>query len=292
MKEQKQEKMFDLLTTKATYGLSNEELRELKELEEIFPEWKDDESFELAAVAINLANIDVEEKMPAHLQSKILTSAEKFFKAEKPEEEVQEVRSFERQTENSSPSTVDGLSLTPRIPFWQKLGWGVAAFACIALAVNLYLTRLNPQTELANKTETIQTPTPQLTDAQKREQLLASTKDTIKAEVAEAAPGKMPEIKGDIVWNNTEQKGYMRFRGLPVNDPTKQQYQLWIFDENQDEKYPIDGGVFDVNKDGEVIIPIDAKINVKNPKLFAVTKEKPGGVVVSDRTGIIAVAKV
>ena len=84
----------------------------------------------------------------------------------------------------------------------------------------------------------------------------------------------------------------MRFRGLPANDPTNQQYQLWIFDENQDEKYPIDGGVFDVNKDGEVIIPIDAKINVKNPKMFAVTKEKPGGVVVSDRTGIVAIAKV
>lgn len=292
MKEQQEEKMFDLLSTKVTCGLSNEEFQELKELEEIFPEWKDDESFELAAVAINLASIDVDEKMPAHLQSKILADANKYIKAEKAEEEFQEVRSFERQTENSLPSTADSLSLTPRIPFWQRLGWGVAAFACIALAVNLYLTRLNPQTEVADKPNTVQTPATQLTDAQKREQLLASTTNVVKAEVAEAKPGEQPEIKGDIVWDSQKQKGYMRFKGLPANDPTKEQYQLWIFDENQDEKYPIDGGVFDVNKDGEVIIPVDAKINVKKPTLFAVTKEKPGGVVVSDRTGIIAVAKV
>lgn len=292
MKEQQEEKMFDLLTTKAIYGLSDKELRELNELEEVFPEWKDDESFELTAVAINLASIDVSEKMPAQLQSKILADAKNFIKVEEPKEEVQEVRSFERQTEtvSSSLSTADSFSLSPKTSFWQRLGWGVAAFACVALAVNIYLTRVQNQPIVADNPDVIQTPAP-LTDAQKREQLLASTKNIIKAEVAEAAPGKMPEIKGDVVWNNTEQKGYMRFKGLPVNDPTKQQYQLWIF-ENPGDKYPIDGGVFDVIKDGEVIIPIDAKINVDNPKMFAVTKEKPGGVVVSDRTGIVAIAKV
>ena len=42
----------------------------------------------------------------------------------------------------------------------------------------------------------------------------------------------------------------------------------------------------------EIIIPIDAKINVKKPKMFAVTVEKPGGVVVSDRQKLVAIAKV
>ena len=112
------------------------------------------------------------------------------------------------------------------------------------------------------------------------------------AEIGKADPKKPGEISGDVIWSNAEQKGYLRLRGLPVNDPDKATYQLWIFDEAQDEKYPIDGGVFDINKDGEVIVPIDAKINVKNPKIFAVTKEKPGGVVVSDRTGLVALAKV
>jgi anti-sigma-K factor RskA len=82
----------------------------------------------------------------------------------------------------------------------------------------------------------------------------------------------------------------VRFRNLPVNDKTKETYQLWIFDENQ--KQPIDGGVFDANEAGEIIIPIDAKLKVQKPKMFAVTAEKPGGVVVSPLEKVMAVAKI
>jgi hypothetical protein len=61
------------------------------------------------------------------------------------------------------------------------------------------------------------------------------------------------DATGDIVWAGPRQQGYMRFRGLPVNTPTKEQYQLWIFDKNQSDKTPIDGGVFDIPTTGEVI---------------------------------------
>lgn len=293
MNDLTEEKLLDLLCKKATVGLDTNESEQLKELEKAFPEWANqDDSFEIAAAAINLSAIDTSEEMPAHLRSKILANANEFFESE---EEMQETIRFAPQTRTNSGSisTAEGLNLAPKTPFWQWLGWGVAAFACVALAVNLYLTRFQNQTDIAgNKPPATQTPTPQLTDAQKREQLLASAKDAVKAEVSKADPKAEAEITGDIVWSNSEQKGYMRFRGLPVNDPQKSTYQLWIFDEAQDEKYPIDGGVFNVNKDGEIIIPIDAKISVKTPKMFAVTKEKPGGVVVSDRTGIVAIAKV
>jgi anti-sigma-K factor RskA len=66
---------------------------------------------------------------------------------------------------------------------------------------------------------------------------------------------------------------------------------LWIFDPERDEK-PIDGGVFDVDKEGEVLIPIHAKLPVGKPTLFAITVEKPGGVVVSDRSRLPLLAKV
>ena len=88
------------------------------------------------------------------------------------------------------------------------------------------------------------------------------------------------------------QKGYMRFRGLAKNDPRVAQYQLWIFDKTRDDTYPVDGGVFDVDKDtGDVIVPIRAKINVNEATLFAVTIERPGGVVVSKRERIVVTAK-
>ena len=48
-------------------------------------------------------------------------------------------------------------------------------------------------------------------------------------------------------------------------------------------KIGIKGGVFDMPAgDGEAIVPIDAKIRVDEPVLFAITVERPGGVVVSD----------
>jgi anti-sigma-K factor RskA len=54
----------------------------------------------------------------------------------------------------------------------------------------------------------------------------------------------------------------------------------------------VDGGVFDVSSDGEVIVPINARLRVSRATLFAVTVEKPGGVVVSSRERIAALAKI
>jgi hypothetical protein len=89
-------------------------------------------------------------------------------------------------------------------------------------------------------------------------------------------------ITGDVVWDNATQTGVMRFRGLAANDPTKLQYQLWIFDESRKEQgHPaVDGGVFDIQQAGEdTYVRIDSKLEVVEPYLFAITTEPPGGVV-------------
>ena len=73
----------------------------------------------------------------------------------------------------------------------------------------------------------------------------------------------------------------MLLTGMPVNDPATSQYQLWLVDPDRDEN-PVDGGVFDIPADeSSVVIPIDAKLAVNNPTVFAITREQPGGVVVS-----------
>ena len=122
-----------------------------------------------------------------------------------------------------------------------------------------------------------------LTMPQMRQRLMDTSPDMTKATWTAGNMPEMTEIGGDVVWSDAKQAGYMRLKGLPANDGTKETYQLWIFDETQDAKTPIDGGVFNVNANGEVIIPITAKLKAKNPKMFAITVEKPGGVVVSDR---------
>lgn len=107
-------------------------------------------------------------------------------------------------------------------------------------------------------------------------------------------PGPSPrsgEPSGDVVWSDAEQQGYMRFTGLPSNDPSEFQYQLWIFDGERDAAKPVDGGVFDIDSSSaESIIAIDPKIRVHEGMAFAVTIERPGGVVVSDREHIVVTA--
>lgn len=95
---------------------------------------------------------------------------------------------------------------------------------------------------------------------------------------------------GDVVWHAASQRGVMRFRGLAPNDKRTAQYQLWIVDGNRDARYPVDGGVFDVNESGEVLVAIDARLPVGRATLFAVTLEAPGGVVVSTRERLVLAA--
>ncbi len=88
------------------------------------------------------------------------------------------------------------------------------------------------------------------------------------------------QVRGEIAWSDTLQAGEMRFAGLPPNDPESQQYQLWIVVPDRYE-HPVDGGVFDALADGDIVVAVDAKLNVKQPVAFAVTLEQRGGVVVS-----------
>ena len=83
----------------------------------------------------------------------------------------------------------------------------------------------------------------------------------------------------------------MSLANLPVNDPTKNQYQLWIIDPKRDE-FPVDGGVFDIPVGSETaIIPIRNALQVSKPTVFVITLEQPGGVVKSKLEVVVASAK-
>jgi len=107
-------------------------------------------------------------------------------------------------------------------------------------------------------------------------------------------PGPDPTgeaVKGDVVWDAQSQTGYLKLRGLRRNDPNVEQYQLWIFDARRDERFPVDGGVFNVSHaSGDEVIRFTARLSVEVPLMFVVTVEHRGGVVVSDRSRIAAIA--
>lgn len=89
------------------------------------------------------------------------------------------------------------------------------------------------------------------------------------------------QVTGRYVWNEATQEGYMVFENMPINDPSVEQYQLWLV--SADHEHPVDGGVFDIATNGRVIVPIDPKISATNIAALGITIEKPGGVVVSSR---------
>ncbi|MEP6848035.1 MAG: anti-sigma factor [Acidobacteriota bacterium] len=272
MNENADEILIDLLIKQATEGLTDAEQAQLNKLEV----GKHDASVDLTVSTISLIDEQGGEAMPSHLQASIRVSAEKYF--DDIEASLAPIVSI-KEEQAARPS------------FMGWLGWAVAAVALLALVANIYLTQIRPGKEIARGP----TPTPTVavpTLAQQRQQLMQTAPDITKASWAKGNVKEISEVSGDIVWSDSKQAGYMVLRGLPVNDRSQQEYQLWIFDETQSDKTPIDGGVFDVNENGEVIIPINAKLKAKNPKLFAITMEKPGGVVVSERGKIAALGKV
>lgn len=173
------------------------------------------------------------------------------------------------------------------------IGWVAAAAAVFALV----FVRTRPPEAQRIVTVTVPAPTPPapraLTPAEERQALLSRGATVVRMDWSATKDPAAAGVTGDVVWNPSDNKGFMRFRGLAVNDRAQLQYQLWIFDKTRDQRHPIDGGVFDIDAaTGDVIVPIQAKLPVREATLFAITIEKPGGVVVSSRERLVLAAKV
>jgi hypothetical protein len=268
------DRLVELLVQRATEGLSANEQVELNRLL-AEGKYSDAEQFEATAAALLLASSLENEPMPSSLRSRLEQQAD-AFSAKAPV-------AVAPLTPTPPPSGVSAASSS------GKMAWFAAA-ACAVLAIAGWWPRLQEDRQLdaismaSADQETIE---------RARERLLAESavmQRDWKPTEDPAAKG----VTGDIVWDAKAQVGYMRFRGLPANNPQQLQYQLWIFDATRGDQYPVDGGVFDIpaGSNGEVVVPILAKLPVRDPALFAVTIEKPGGSVVSSRERIVVVAPV
>lgn len=271
MTEKERDILLDLLTKQATEGLSAAESKQLAALE-----GSDDDSFDLAAAAVMLAEFEPVEELPSHLRAKIAADAPAFVD--------QNAEQFLPKDESTIPAP------DRKTPMFAWLGWAVAAAAVVALTLNITMTRFGV-TEVARRVDPTPTQTP-MSPAEAFDEMMAEPGMTVAKWTPAAKEGDMAHVTGAVVWSDKQQKGYVKVQGLPKNDPSASTYQLWIFEENQGDKTPIDGGTFNISSDGQVVIPIDAKLTAKNPSMFAVTVEKPGGVVISKREKVAALAKV
>lgn len=253
------ERIEELLVDRALVGLSKAEHDELAMLLARHPE-VDATEFDTAVADIDVALSEREfSPLPPELHARLLAEANNRTTAS-GEEVPREKRSARA--------------------WWSWAGWAVAA-ACLLMAATIWFGRAPNQPDAP-------------TLAEQRLALLKSAKDPLVVEwqAGPTAPAGS-SAAGNVVWSDAKQAGFMTFRGLPVNDPREEQYQLWIFDAERDERYPVDGGVFNVESETDVeIVPINPKLRVFEPTMFAISVEPPGGVVVSDRSRLPRLAKV
>lgn len=170
----------------------------------------------------------------------------------------------------------------PSRSFAQWGGW--AAAAVLAIAASALFFRTPPK------------PAPAPTNVAMVAELKAKA-GTLITPFTATGDANAPTLQGEVVWNQSEQRGFLRLKGVTNNDPAKEQYQIWIFDGGRDADFPVDGGVFDVasqevDPQGELVVPIRAKLEVRQPAAFAFTVERPGGVVVTKRDRVVGLAKV
>ncbi|MEM1213168.1 MAG: anti-sigma factor [Planctomycetota bacterium] len=179
-------------------------------------------------------------------------------------------------------------------PLWSFVG-GFAVAAALALAAFTGLGWL----DLGGEPDTVTYYTPAEPDATPLtaaafQQMLDDAIDAGTGSLAasfEPSPDAPANASGEVVWLADQQRSALRLRGLKPNDPEQSQYQLWVVDPSRDAKHPVDGGVFDITEGGPTLVTLDAKLPVDRPTVFAITREQPGGVVVSDGP-MLLVAKV
>jgi hypothetical protein len=284
--------LVDLLIKQVTEGLSPAEQRALDALDSATAtQYLRD--FERASAAITLAATTSGEALPAALRARIEQQAGSYFAsrgAAAPDAEQRNANiAADNIVEFKNRRTPAGTSpqSTSRS---AAIAWFAAA-ACLMLAiVSWFHSPQPPTTPVAELPKVVPfvPPAAPRTPAQERAALMAKA-DTLKIVLGATKDPAAAGVTGDVVWDPVAQKGFIHFVGLVANDPRILQYQIWIFDGARDQRYPVDGGVFDVPANSaEVVIPIRAELPVRAAKAFAVTVEKPGGVVVSAREHVLA----
>lgn len=264
------DRLDELLVDRAIDGLDPAEAAELESLLARIGH-DDPEGYDLAVASVWVAAGAREEPMPAD----VATRARRTLEAGAPAPREGGADS-ERAGDNVRPPHAPQPRPARR---GTATGW-IAAVAGLVLAVAGWWPRLDERGP------------EDFTAA--RDALLAEAPDAVRVDWSNTEHPRAQQLSGGyVVWSDERQQGYMTFEGIPDNDPDEHQYQLWLFDATRSQDYPVDGGVFDArrNEAGEVVIPIENKLPVRQAALFAVTLEPPGGVVVSDRDPILWIAE-
>jgi hypothetical protein len=268
----KQERFEWLDAGRALGDLSPEEEAEWKPLAEVVSE--EDGSDELSEFSLDAIVATLEQglspavSLPEELKDQISAGAKDFHQPADREVTKGEVIVRGDQAEEENENIL-------RPSFWSRPAIGWAAAAVLAL---LLIVQSRPDGGGG-------------ADAPSLVEQVERDPDLLRRPFA--GTGEEADPVGEVLWSDTQKQGVMLLGGLPENDPTVSQYQLWIVDPARDDVHPVDGGVFDIpaSTSGPVVVPIAATLPIVDPAAFVITVEQPGGVVVSKQEQVVAIAK-
>lgn len=253
--EEKLNKLLDLLSMRSYQLLTYTEELELNHLLDDFPEYTPDYFEPIAALTDATMYVHDDQDlsgMPKTLKRKIIND----FNTEK-----------------------DGSTITrilKNIFQAPKLAWAMSFMLVIGTSISMIEFR-NYESNYRNLPV--------------KKALLEFSSDDLIEYSWFAQTDEFCDCSGNVMWSDDGQRGFITLAGLPMNDPSKNQYQIWIVDPNM-HLNPVDGGVFDItNIDSPTIIPINPKLPIDKAKGFAITLEQAGGVVVSQQPLILTAPK-
>lgn len=242
--------LLDLLVARAMYGLSPSDATSLTNLQSD-AELEDDCSFDYTIAMIDAAlGRQNTPELPVHVYTRVIDDADRYMNPR---------LSTPLQINDTIQSAGFATIRSREIVAWLALA------ASIALAMFLWTNNSNVAEQLT---------VAQLEKVPDLKRIELHATDDLSAQSLASA---------EVLWSDSLQQGFAMYRGLTVNDPSVEQYQLWVIDRERGFQQRVDGGVFNISSsNSEIAIPIQAKLNIFDAKGFAVTREPPGGVAVSD----------
>lgn len=298
-------RLMDLLADKALFGLEDDEQQELEQLLNDHPHIAEDD-FDLAAAAIARADLTAElmrkeaeassvEDLPDSVKESLLAKFPQLQAPGAPHHTSpgKSAESLEDSAMEASdvvtPANRNRQAVQPRQGkenVRELIAW-LAAAAALLIALITWLDGMS-----APKKQVVAEP---LSVSELRDRLVEDADDLIRQDWAinDAAWVNDTDVDwaGDVVWSTDSQEGFMYLNGL-AKSKDDQVYQLWIFDRTRPDEFPVDGGTFRIDDESSsTIVPIAAKLPVRDAYLFAITVEQKGGVVVSDRQRLPLLAK-
>ena len=262
----------ELLADQTLFGLT---IDEQEELERLSAHKTQDDSLERTAAIVAMAlHSQSDSPLPDGLKQTILDS----FKGRTLNSLVDLPRTSAPESDFAD-ETDQRLRTPVRMNRREVVAWMVAAASLAGVIVdrNRLLTFSNRERSAADS----------------RTDLIHSQSDIVSVPWVSTNDPSARGVKGDVIWSTHAQQGALRITGLAPNEPIVHQYQLWIFDKGRDDRYPINGGTFNIEtKNQETVISVRPQLRVVQPTMFAVSIEKTGGVVVSTRERLLLIATV